>query len=243
MAIARHALVTGGANGIGAAICRQLARDGMLVTFCDRDAAGGSALAAEIGASFAQIDVTEEQVVASWLQVAGPFDVLVNNAGMDQHAFFTDTDRAEWRRLLAINLETTFAFTHAVLPHMQKSRYGRIVNIASEAGRVGSKGAAVYAAAKAGVLGFSRSIARENARFGITVNAVLPGPIHTPMVEKAIESFGEKVRTELENLTLLRRLGTPEEVAAVVGFLASPASSFITGEAIGVSGGMGCGAG
>lgn len=242
MAKASRALVTGGANGIGAAICRQLARDDMAVTFCDRDAEGGEALAREIGGVFGQLDATDDQAVASWLRNAGPFDVLVNNVGADQHAFFTDTDRAEWRRLLALNLETTFAFTLGVLPHMQQSRYGRIVNIASEAGRLGSKGGSIYAAAKAGVLGFTKSIARENARFGITANAVLPGPIRTLLVERAIEEFGGKLQADLENLTLLRRLGTPEEVAAAVGFLASPTASFVTGEALGVSGGMGCGA-
>jgi 2-hydroxycyclohexanecarboxyl-CoA dehydrogenase len=242
MAEASRALVTGGANGIGAAICRQLARDGMAVTFCDLDAGSGEVLAREIGGLFRTLDVTDDQAVTSWLRDAGPFDVLVNNAGADQHAFFTDTDRTEWRRLLAVNLEATFAFTLGVLPHMQARRYGRIVNIASEAGRLGSKGGSVYAAAKAGVLGFTKSIARENARFGITANAVLPGPIRTPLVERAIEAFGEKLRSDLENLTLARRLGTPEEVAAAVGFLASPTASFVTGEALGVSGGMGCGA-
>lgn len=241
MAEASRALVTGGANGIGAAICRQLARDGMAITFCDRDAGSGEVLAREIAGTFVQLDVTDDQAVTSWLRDAGPFDVLVNNAGVDQHAFFTNTDRTEWRRLLAVNLEATFAFTLGVLPHMQARRYGRIVNIASEAGRLGSKGGSVYAAAKAGVLGFTRSIARENARFGITANAVLPGPIRTSLVERAIEAFGEKLQSELENLTLLRRLGTPEEVAAAVGFLASPTASFVTGEALGVSGGMGCG--
>lgn len=236
-----RALVTGGANGIGAAICRQLAHDGMEVTFCDRDVDAGAALAEAIGAQFVAIDVGDDLALASWLDEVGAFQVLVNNVGADQHAFFTDTARVEWRRLLSINLEATFAVTHAVLPHMQAGRYGRIVNIASEAGRLGSKGGAVYAAAKAGVIGFTKSIARENARYGVTVNAVLPGPILTPMVEQAVAKFGDKARTDLENLTLLRRLGEPEEVAAVVGFLASQAASFVTGEAIGVSGGMGCG--
>jgi NAD(P)-dependent dehydrogenase (short-subunit alcohol dehydrogenase family) len=241
MAEASRALVTGGANGIGAAICRQLARDGMTITFCDRDAESGEVLARDIEGTFAQLDVTDDHAVTSWLRNAGPFDVLVNNAGADQHAFFTNTDRTEWRRLLAVNLEATFAFTLGVLPHMQARRYGRIVNIASEAGRLGSKGGSVYAAAKAGVLGFTKSIARENARFGITANAILPGPIRTPLVERAIEAFGEKLQSDLENLTLVQRLGTPEEVAVAVGFLASPSASFVTGEALGVSGGMGCG--
>lgn len=126
---------------------------------------------------------------------------------------------------------------------MQRSRYGRIANIASEAGRLGFKGGSAYAAAKGGVIGFTRSIARENARFGITADAVLPGSIRMPLVEKAIEVFGEKLRTDLENLTLAGRLGTQEEVASVVAFLASQDASFVTGEALGVSGGMGCGAG
>ena len=125
---------------------------------------------------------------------------------------------------------------------MQAAGYGRIVTISSEAGRLGSKGGAVYAAAKAGLVGFTRSVARENARYGITANAVLPGPIRTPMVDRALKEHGPQLLESMASLTLLRRLGTPDEVAAAAAFLCSPEAGFITGEALGVSGGMGCGA-
>lgn len=237
------ALVTGGAAGIGAAIVRALVAAGHVVTFCDRARAAGDGLAVETGATFVHLDVLDAAARARLFAAHGPFLVLVNNVGADQHAFFTDTDADEWRRLLAINLETTFAFTHAVLPAMQAAGYGRIVNVASEAGRLGSKGGAIYAAAKAGVIGFTRSIARENARYAVTCNAVLPGPVRTPMVEAALALHGDRLERNMASLTLLSRLGRPEEIADVIAFLASTKASFITGEAIGVSGGMGCGAG
>ena len=238
----QRALVTGGAAGIGAAIVRRLLGDGMAVTFCDRDATSGEALAMETGARFVLLDGTDEAGIARLFAEEQGFDVLVNNIGKDQHAFFTDTTRDDWRDLLAVNLETALAFTHAALPAMQVKRYGRIVNIASEAGRLGSKGGAVYAAAKAGLVGFTRSIARENARYGITANAVLPGPIRTPMVERALAEVGPKILADMAGMTLVRRIGEPEEVAAAVSFFCSKDASFVTGEALGVSGGMGCGA-
>lgn len=234
-------LVTGGAAGIGAAIVRAFRAKGHPVTFCDRDAATGASLAAETGATFIAMDVRDEAAIDALFARCGPLAVLVNNVGVDQHAFFTELTKADWRGLLEINLETTFAFTLRALPAMQAARYGRIVNIASEAGRLGSKGGSVYAAAKAGVVGFTRSIARENARYGITSNAVLPGPVRTPMVERAIAEHGARLEENMADLTLLRRLGEPAEVAAAVAFLASREASFITGEALGVSGGMGCG--
>lgn len=235
-------LVTGGAAGIGAAIVRVFRDKGHAVTFCDRDAATGDALAAATGAAFVPMDATDQGAVDALFAIHGNFGVLVNNVGVDQHAFFTETGPDDWRALLAVNLEATFAFTRAVLPAMQGAGWGRIVNISSEAGRLGSKGGAVYAAAKAGVIGFTRSIARENARYGITCNAVLPGPIRTPMVIRSISQVGTKLEEAMASLTLVRRLGEPEEVAVAVAFLASPEASFITGEALGVSGGMGCGA-
>lgn len=235
----RLALVSGGAAGIGAAIAQTLAARGDHVTIADRDPAG-FALAAEIGGDFIAVDAADATDVTNAIQ--GTFDILVNNVGADQHAFFTQTGPEDWRALLAINLESAFAFTAAVLPRMQAAGWGRIVCIGSEAGRLGSRGGAVYAAGKAGLVGFSRSIARENARYGITCNSVLPGPIETPMVAKAIAEHGEGLQSAMTDLTLLKRLGRPEEVAAAVAFLSSDAAGFITGEVLGVSGGMGCGA-
>lgn len=238
----RRALVTGGASGIGAATVRRLVDDGHTVTFCDRDQTAGRALAAATGAEFVALDAADPAAVAAFFAGRAPFGILVNNVGADQHSFFTATGPADWRHLLAVNLESAFAFTLGALPAMQAERFGRIVNVSSEAGRLGSKGGAVYAAAKAGLLGFTRSIARENARYGITVNAVLPGPIHTPMVDRAVAEVGEKILADMAALTLLRRLGRPDEVAHAIAFFCTEAAGFITGEALGVSGGMGCGA-
>lgn len=242
MAPMRRALVTGGAAGIGAAVVRRLVSDGLDVTFCDRDVVSGKALASETGARFVCIDGTDFDAIERFFSESKSFDILVNNIGVDQHAFFTATVPEDWRFLLSVNLESAFAFTRGVLPGMQAARYGRIVSVASEAGRLGSKGGSVYAAAKAGLIGFMRSVARENARYGITANAVAPGPIRTPMVDRAVAEHGEKLLSDMAGLTLMRRLGEPEEVAAAVAFLCSVDASFITGEVLGVSGGMGCGA-
>ncbi|MCB1542278.1 MAG: SDR family oxidoreductase [Rhodoblastus sp.] len=237
----RSALVTGGAKGIGAAIVRALAEHGARVVFIDRDAAAGAALAGATGAIFAETDVTDYPALQKIVCAHGPFDTLVNNAGVDQHAFFTETTPEDWGRLVGVNLGSVFGATHLVLPAMQRAKFGRIVNIASEAARLGSRGGAVYAAAKAGVIGFTKSIARENARYAITANVIAPGPIDTPMLQDAVREGGEKLLDAMRGMTLLRRLGTPEEVAAAVLFLAARESSFITGETLGVSGGMGVG--
>jgi 2-hydroxycyclohexanecarboxyl-CoA dehydrogenase len=171
----------------------------------------------------------------------GPFDIVVNNAGVDQHAFFTDTTAEDWARLIAVNLTSVLACTHAALPAMQAARFGRIINVTSEAARLGSKGGAVYSAAKGGVISFTRSIARENARYGITANAIAPGPIRTPMLEQAVAKGGDRILQAMTGATLLGRLGEPEEVAAAALFLASDQAAYITGETLGVSGGMGIG--
>ncbi len=238
----RKAFVTGGAKGIGAAIARRLAADGAMVTIADLDIDAAQALADSIWAHAVRLDVTDLAQVATVLEAHGPVDILVNNAGVDQHAFFTKTTPEDWRRLIAINLESVFATTHAALPGMQAAGHGRIINIASEAGRLGSRGGAVYAAAKGGVIAFTRSIARENGRKGITANVIAPGPIDTPLLRQAVAQGGDKLLGAMTGATLAGRLGTPEEVAAAVAFLASAEAGFITGEVLGVSGGMGCGA-
>ena len=237
----RRAFVTGGANGIGAAIARRLRADGAHVVIADLDLESAMRLAAEIGASAVALDVTDAARVRQVIGERGPFEILVNNAGADQHAWFTQTSAGDWRALLAVNLESVFATTHAVLPAMQAAQFGRIVNIASEAGRLGSRGGAVYAAAKGGVIAFTRSIARENGRRGITANVIAPGPIDTPLLRRAVERGGAKLLDAVTAATLAGRLGTPDEVAAAVAFLASDDAAFITGETLGVSGGMGCG--
>ena len=172
----------------------------------------------------------------------GPLEVLVNNAGYDEFGFFARTDEAVWDRVLAVNLRGTIAVTHAVLPGLQERRLGRIVNVASEAGRVGSRGSAIYSAAKAGVIGFTKTIAREAARYEVTANAVAPGPIETPLLMAAPEQLGEMGERLVQGMvgaTQLGRLGQPDEVAAAVAFLASDDASYITGETLGVSGGLG----
>jgi NAD(P)-dependent dehydrogenase (short-subunit alcohol dehydrogenase family) len=239
----RRAFVTGAAKGIGAAIARRLAANGADVVLADRDVAGAETVATSIGGRAVGLDVTDFARVRAVVAETGPFDILVNNAGIDQHAFFTDTPEAEWRRLLEVNLVAVLAVVHAVLPRMQAAKFGRVVNIVSEAARLGSKGGAVYAAAKGGVISFTRSIARENARYGITANCVAPGPIDTPMLRTGMAQIGERHLGVVIDATQLKRLGTPEEVAAAVAFLASDEASYITGETLGVSGGMGLGAG
>jgi 2-hydroxycyclohexanecarboxyl-CoA dehydrogenase len=235
----RRAFVSGGANGIGAAIVRSFAGAGAKVLIGDLDVANAAVLAGQVGAVVAKLDVSDAAAVAAVISQHGPFDIVVNNAGVDQHAFFTDTSPQDWESLIGVNLVSVFACTHAALPAMQSARFGRIINVTSEAARLGSKGGAVYSAAKGGIIAFTRSIARENARFGITANAIAPGPIRTPMLEQAVAKGGDKLLGAMTDATLLRRLGEPEEVAAAALFLASDQAAYITGETIGVSGGMG----
>jgi 2-hydroxycyclohexanecarboxyl-CoA dehydrogenase len=237
----RRALVTGGASGIGAAIARRLTAEGADVVIGDVNEEGAKSVAAEIGAQTSLLDVTDPNSAKEVVDDAGPFAILVNNAGTDEFAFFAQTEPELWDRVIAVNLKGVLACTHAAIPGMQDAGYGRIVNIASEAGRVGSKGSAVYSAAKGGVIAFTKTIAREYARYGITANAIAPGPIETPLLMGALEfgEIGEKVVETMKSATQLRRLGTPEEVAAAVAFLASDDASYVTGETLGVSGGLG----
>lgn len=235
----RRAFVTGGANGIGAGIVRRLAAQGAEVVLSARDMDAAEAICAETGAQAVELDVTDLPAAHAAVSGNGPFDILVNNAGAPAPAFFTATTMAQWRHLLAVNLEAVFATTHAALPGMQAAGYGRIVNISSVAGRMGARGDAVYAAAKGGVIAFTASIARENGRHGITANVVAPGPIDTPLMHRTAEQLGrEKLLSAMRTMTMVGRLGTVEEVASAVAFLASQDAAFITGETLAVSGGI-----
>lgn len=236
----RRAFVTGGGKGIGAAIVKRLVAEGCDVVFSARDMASAAAVVESTGAKAVELDVSDIQACHDTVSQHGPFDVVVNNAGIDQHAFFTKTTFSEWQYLLNVNLQAVLATSHAALPAMQAAGFGRIINIGSEAGRQGSRGGSVYAAAKGGVIAFTKSLARENGRLGITANVIAPGPVDTPLLRSSVEQGGEKLLKTMEASTLVGRLGTPEEVAATVAFLASDEAGFITGETIGVSGGMGC---
>ncbi len=238
---ARKALVTGGAGGIGTAICRRLAAEGAEVWVGDLDQGGADEVAADVGGHGLRLDVTDHASAEAAVEAAGGFDVLINNAGTDEFGFFNQTTPDMWERVLAVNLNGVLNCTHAALPAMQDRGYGRIVSIASEAGRVGSKGSAVYSAAKGGVISFMKVIARENARYGITANSIAPGPIETPLLMQAAEmgEIGNKLIETMKGATQMRRLGTPDEVAAAVAFLAAEEASYVTGETLGVSGGLG----
>jgi 2-hydroxycyclohexanecarboxyl-CoA dehydrogenase len=237
----RKALVTGGASGIGAAIAARLAAEGAEVWVGDVNTEGAERVAGEIAGHALELDVTELESAQAAVEAIGTPDILINNAGTDEFGFFTYTTPEQWRKVLGINLGGTLNCTFAALPPMQQAGYGRIVSISSEAGRVGSKGSAVYSAAKGGIVAFMKAIARENARYGVTANSIAPGPIETPLLMGAKEfgEIGEKVIQTMKDSTQLGRLGQPEEVAAAVAFLASDDATYVTGETLGVSGGLG----
>jgi 2-hydroxycyclohexanecarboxyl-CoA dehydrogenase len=241
----KAALVTGGASGIGAATSRRLAAEGARVAIADVDVAGARQVAGELDGAAVEMDVADTGSVRAGLGAAGeavgPIDVVVNNAGTDRFGWFTKVDEADWDLVLAVNLRGTLAVTHAVLPSMHERGGGAIVNVASEAGRVGSQGSAVYSAAKAGVIGFTKAIALESARYGVRCNAVAPGPIDTPLLNAAPEVLGElgaRLRQGMIDATAMRRIGQPDEVAAAIAFLASDDASYVTGQTLNVSGGL-----
>src|SRR3954454_20256132 len=209
----RKALVTGGAGGIGAATGRRLAAEGAEVWGGVLNEEGAREVAAAVSGHSVRLDVTDpESAKAAVAAAGGTLDILINNAGMDEFGFFGETDPGQWERVLAVNLVGVLACTHAALPGMRDAGYGRIVSTSSEAGRVGSKGSAVYSAAKGGVIAFMKVIAREYARYGITVNSIAPGPIETPLLmgAKQLGEVGERIIETMRAATQLRRLGTPD---------------------------------
>jgi 2-hydroxycyclohexanecarboxyl-CoA dehydrogenase len=240
----RVALVTGAGSGIGRAIAHRLAADGCRVAAADIDVPGARRTA-EAGTqddrrrmSAFQVDVGEqasvECLVAEVADQMGPPVVLVNCAGWDEFHPFLETDRPFWERIVAVNYLGMVAVCHAVVPLMVGAGGGRIVNIASDAGRVGSTGEAVYAGAKGGVIAFSKSLAREVARAAITVNAVSPGPADTPL----FQGFPERIRQSLERAIPMGRLAEPDDVAHAVSYFASPGAGYVTGQVLSVSGGL-----
>jgi 2-hydroxycyclohexanecarboxyl-CoA dehydrogenase len=245
----RVALVTGAASGIGRATALALAADGCAVAVADlqEDAAGEAVREIEASAGQAlavHIDVTDGASVAAAVEHAskalGPIAVLVNCAGWDELKPFLETDEAFWRKVVAINYEGCLRVTHAVLGAMIERERGRIVSIASDAARVGSSQEAVYAGAKAGVIAFSKTIAREAARHGVTANVVCPGPTDTPLLQGMAKEApdSERLVSSLARAVPMRRLGRPEDVAAAVVFLASEQAAYVTGQTLSVSGGL-----
>ena len=239
----RVVVVTGGGGGIGGATCRRFGAEGARVAVLDQNLETAQATAAavrEAGGTAAafRCDITEragvDAAVAGVRTELGPIDVLVNNAGWDIFKPFTKTEPAHWDRLIAINLTGALHMHHAVLPGMVERRSGRIVNVSSDAARVGSSGEAVYAACKGGLVAFSKTIAREHARHGITVNVVQPGPVDTDMTP----ANGPMAKMMHSGMAI-KRHATADEVASLVLYLASPAAAMITGTTQTIDGGVG----
>lgn len=235
------AIVTGAGQGIGAAIAIKLAAEGASVVATDINEETAKATASRLGngaisirtdvTDRASVDAMVDQVIAGF----GRVDVLVNNAGWDRAEPFADSEPGTWDRIIQINLYGVFNTCKKVLPLMAEQGYGRVVNIGSDSGRVGSSGEAVYSAAKGGVMAFTKTVAREMARAGVTANCVSPGPTDTALFASV---GGEKLREALKKAIPLKRLGQPGDLANAVAFLASDEAAFITGQTVSVSGGL-----
>ena len=245
----RTVVVTGGGGGIGGATCRRFGAEGAKVAVLDMNLDAAEAVASAIrdagGAAKAfRCDITDraqvDAAVAGTEAALGPIDVLVNNAGWDVFKPFTKTEPAQWDRLIAINLTGALHMHHAVLPGMVARKAGRIVNVSSDAARVGSSGEAVYAACKGGLIAFSKTLAREHARHGITVNVVCPGPTETALFEDYKQGAGnpEKLVEAFTRSIPLGRIGRPDDLPGAILFFASDDAGYVTGQVLSVSGGL-----
>ncbi|MDE2614958.1 MAG: SDR family oxidoreductase [Burkholderiales bacterium] len=239
----RTALVTGAASGIGRATAQALAATGVRVLLADVNTDAGAQAAAQLKAAghdaeFLQVDLTEAASIAAFaatvLQRHGAPDVIVNAAGWGKTQPFWEGTPEFWSKLIALNLVGPMLLVKALLPAMMERGSGRIVNVASDAGRVGSLGETVYSGAKGGLIAFTKSLAREVARYQINVNCVCPGPTDTPLMA----AVPDKVKDALTKAIPFRRLGKPEEVADAIVFFASDRAAYVTGQVLSVSGGL-----
>ena len=245
----RIAVVTGGASGIGRAIALRLAEEGVQPVIFDLNDKGAEAVAEEARAAGGmaasrRCDIADYAAVQAAVQATedeiGPIDFLVNNAGWDLPKNFLDTTPDFWARVVAINLMGPIHMHHAVVARMAARGAGRVVNIASDAGRVGSSGEAVYSACKGGIIAFTKTLAREVARSNVTLNTICPGPTDTPLLDafKAASPDGAKIAEGLARAIPMRRLGRPDDYPGLVAFLLSDDAAFITGQTVSVSGGL-----
>lgn len=241
----RRVMVTGGASGIGHAIVTRLASEGAIVGVLDVNKQLGRQVVDEITAAGGRahafnVDITDLAQVRAAIGEFDPVAGLVNCAGWDRMARFVDTDPTLWRKIVDINLFGTLNMLYAVLPGMVTRKFGRIVNIASDAGRVGSSGEAVYSACKGGIIAFGKTLAREHANDGIVVNTICPGPTDTPLLATLATDggLGEQVVPKLARAMPMRRLGQPNDYPGAVAFLLSDDAAYITGQTLSVSGGL-----
>ena len=243
----RSVIVTGGASGIGKATALLLAREGGRVLIGDIDEAGGQAVAAQaasekLALEFLPLDLTKSESIGTFAaavqQRIGRVDGLVNGAGWDRIQPFMENPPEMWERLIAINLLGAVRLSRAVLPPMIAAQQGKIVNISSDAGRVGSMGETVYSATKGGTIAFTKALAREMARYQINVNCVCPGPTDTPLLHSQTSPWAMRIREGLTSAIPFRRLAQPAEIAESIRFFLSPGSGFVTGQVLSVSGGL-----
>ena len=243
------AVITGAAGGIGRALVRRFCEEGATVVGLDLNAAGLEELGGQLKEFADQLtlrplDITDHAAVTLTIRRVhaerGRIDILVNNAGWDAALQFVETTPEFWDKVIAINLRGPLNLHHAVVPLMIDAGGGKIINIASDAGRVGSSGESVYSACKGGIIAFSKTLARETARKDVRVNVVCPGPTDTALLRSFMGEgeYGQKIYEGLKRAIPLRRLGQPEDIPGIVAFLASDDASFITGQVISVSGGL-----
>ena len=241
-------VITGGAGGIGTAICKRFGEEGSIVALFDLNTEGGARVAADIEAAGGKarayrVDITDHEsvnaAVAKVEEELGPIEILVNNAGWDMGAFFLQTEKPFWDKVVAINLYGPLNMHHAVLKRMAERGHGRVVNISSDAGRVGSSMEAVYSFCKGGIIAFSKTMAREMARQQIPINVVCPGPTATALLDNLAQGEkGDRIKAALVKAVPFGRMGEPGDIAGTVAFLSSADAAFITGQVISISGGL-----